>query len=359
MITKIIAQNLKGLSFEQEIGKYTFFSGPMGAGKSARLQALNLAILGYLPQDQKKRPGDIFATHSFDGNDFSVGFETERGVTFGRKFMLDKKTGLVSTAVFGDRKKVDTKSIEKVLADIGAPAICDLSVFTGLSDKKKVDYIFELYPPEGDIGKITQEIEELKEKENRIAADLRSAKGVIERLVKEKSAIVVPAGTLAEVQQTITQQEKELAKAQSDLNEILTKEREDAAKAKAEKDTEERIERETEENRKKADTEVGGNGSIGIKETDKAADVRGIITPTDLSDLAQAAGAPVFMNGSTGVKMEPVEGNMLTNYSENYEEEISDLEKILKTMNSTGCEHCAASIIIKVLLAKYKRREAA
>ena len=74
MITNIIAKEFKGLTFEQPLEQYNLFYGPNGIGKSARTQALALAVMGYNPTDQMKRPSDIIAAHC-PGDKFAVGFQ--------------------------------------------------------------------------------------------------------------------------------------------------------------------------------------------------------------------------------------------------------------------------------------------
>ena len=241
MIKKIITKGFKSnLNINQEIGFYTLFTGPMGSGKSAHLQALCLAILGYLPADQKRKAQDIFDTHSYMGQDFSVGFEVEDGLTFGHKWKKNPKTGAVSTTVFCDGKTLKKEEIGLALEKCGAPAIFDLSVFVGLSDQKKVDYLFELFPPAGDVAKITEDIEGLQDREKRLVADMRGKRAVVEQLTGEKAAIEIPAGTLPEVQAEIEAKEKELSGLRKDLH----REEIRVEKEKTEKEIEERLERE-------------------------------------------------------------------------------------------------------------------
>ena len=48
-IAKIFGQDFKGLKFEQELSHLNLFIGPNGVGKSARCNALMLAVMGYIP----------------------------------------------------------------------------------------------------------------------------------------------------------------------------------------------------------------------------------------------------------------------------------------------------------------------
>lgn len=53
MIKTIRTRNIKGNTFDQELTGRDVFVGPNGSGKSTRLQAVQLAMLGYIPG---KRP---------------------------------------------------------------------------------------------------------------------------------------------------------------------------------------------------------------------------------------------------------------------------------------------------------------
>jgi DNA repair exonuclease SbcCD ATPase subunit len=58
-ITRLTARNFKGQTFEHELAPVTLFHGKNFAGKSARVEALVLALAGYIPGASKK-PNELF-----------------------------------------------------------------------------------------------------------------------------------------------------------------------------------------------------------------------------------------------------------------------------------------------------------
>ena len=319
MITKIIAKGFKGLDFEQPLGRYNLFVGPNGAGKSARTQALTLAILGYLPSDGKKQPGAIFDIHSYRGEGFSVGFETEGARTFARHYKRDG-AGAVSMTVSKDGKKIAQKQIERALIDTGDPKAFDLGEFMGLSDQKKVDTILSLFPPSGDLSKIDWEIEALASKEPGLRSSIKAASLVIEKLTTEKAALDLPSGTLAEVRAEIKAKETAIENARRALRDAeIEAEREEAraeARAEAHRVPQEQPEAQTAEN-----GELFGSGNPPASMEPRTGD------------------APGSMGTETGTKTEDLCSRSLL--------------KIKKTMLEAGCESCAAMIVLNAELRKW------
>lgn len=200
MVNKIMARNFKGLSFDQEISQYTLFVGPNGAGKSARSQAATLTIMDYLPSDQDKQPSAIFKTHA-TGEEMITGIEIS-GSRFTKKWKSGEE-GTITRETFLNGKKIPAKLIDRTLMDLGNPRIFDLRSFNDLSEQKKIEFLLSLSPPSGDLRKIEQEMSEAEEKEKRIRGDIRGKRMIVEQLTGERSALKLPAGTLAEIQEEI------------------------------------------------------------------------------------------------------------------------------------------------------------
>jgi len=346
MIKAILAKGFKGLEFRQPLGQYNLFIGPNGVGKSARPQALTLSILGYLPSDGKKQATDIFKIHSHNGEPFTVGFVySPPGITLESTFSRTFKDGTQIVACNG--KKLKQTEIEKILYQHGDPRIFDLAEFIGMSDQKKIDFIFSLFPPEGDLGKIDEELEKIKNQESALK-DKRTAKEIlIKDLTKEKSEISIPAGTLAEVQKEISDKEQSRDEAQALLNEKEAQEREEKAKA----DAEARAKKREEDNKKQAEKEK--------KEAIEAAESKG--------REEGKAEAKIEAQATTG-KAEPTKINTNPDgfvpahgdfIQVNSGACRGDLERVLSIMEKTGCSSCAAIIVIKTLIGKYQGKEAA
>lgn len=77
-IVRLAASNFKGQNFNHGLKPVTLITGRNSAGKSARLEALNLAALGYIPADPNpiKSARQIYDLYS-SGNPMRVGFETD------------------------------------------------------------------------------------------------------------------------------------------------------------------------------------------------------------------------------------------------------------------------------------------
>ena len=242
MITKIFARNFKGGSWDQDLDQFNLFVGKNGSGKSARSQAATLTIMDYLPSDQDKQPSAIFKTHA-TGEEMITGVEIS-GSRFTKKWKAGED-GTVTREISLNGKKIPGKLVDRTLIELGNPRIFDLQSFNKLSEDKQIEFLLALSPPSGDLKKINLDLYDTDEKEKRLRADIRGKRMVIEQLSGEKSALKLPAGTLAEIQTEIKTKTADLEKAQEELKaaelaeqkrqaEIAAKERERVAKEKAE-----------------------------------------------------------------------------------------------------------------------------
>lgn len=347
MLKAILAKGFKGLSFKQPLEQFNLFLGNNGAGKSARSQALTLAIMGYLPSDGKKKPGDIFQIHSHNGESFSVGFEIVVDTvsqTFSRTF---KNGNGVSQDVACNKTKLKQTEIEKVLFQLGDPRIFDLKEFVELSDQKKIDLIFSLFPPEKDLGNLDEELEAISEKEKPISQQVKALELTISNLTKAKSDIAIPAGTLAEVQKEIIDKEAVLKEAEKELHEIETKEREEKVKADAEAKAKQRELDLKKQAEKEKETAVEAAKEKGREEGKAEAKIE-----------AQVATGPATREESLGGLREqgilPGDFEMV-----NAGAVRNALESILAIMQKAGCSACAATIKVKILLKEYSGKEVA
>ena len=72
MIKGIKMQNFKGNSLTQMLTGKDIFTGNNGTGKSSRLQALNYALLGYIPKDSaSKSLAETFKNSTGERNNIS------------------------------------------------------------------------------------------------------------------------------------------------------------------------------------------------------------------------------------------------------------------------------------------------
>lgn len=239
MITNIHAKNLKGLEFSQDLKEKNIIVGPNGSGKTAISIAAMLTIYGQVP-GVKTNP-DIMA--AFGSGKLTVGAKVN-GTLLDRQWSESSKGSISQTYLIG-RKKATKDDFITALAEAGNPKIFNLPEFMALSDQKKIEYIFTLFPPADDIGKLDDEISELKEKLNSKRKRLNDGENFIKKSLSERSGIDLPAGTAAEVSGEIEKTEIELAAARSSLEkakqeEIEAEQKEREKKLKEEADAREK-----------------------------------------------------------------------------------------------------------------------
>lgn len=129
-ITHIAAKNFKGLSFIEALSPLTMFVGSNFRGKSARTDAIRLALLGYLPE--------LGATNKAT---FSLASGAVMSVeaTFDNGLSLFRKWSLKGNSVTCE------ESIPEEIKNAGQLAVMlNSDVYFSLSDQKRVEYVFGL-----------------------------------------------------------------------------------------------------------------------------------------------------------------------------------------------------------------------
>lgn len=148
-------KNFKGSSGSQELTGVDLFVGRNGAGKTTRLQAVALSMVGYIPGKGKKTESVFrFAT----GDSMSAGLTMENGFSFDRTFdkttKVNKKQGTSTTSIGesvtvspGKGEKTDTQKKARIQEEIGSfPVMLDIDEFLTLSDSKRRDFMYSLSP---------------------------------------------------------------------------------------------------------------------------------------------------------------------------------------------------------------------
>jgi len=316
VIAAVTAHNFKGATFQAPLGGLTLVVGPNGAGKSARSQALQLAVLGYVP-GAGKRNGDILdAFLSEGGKDLRAGIVLESGTKLERRYVRSR-TGAVSMEMHAGGIKCSSDDFARALADV---ALVDLSVFLGLSDARKIDELFRLFPPEGNVRDIAAKIEAQAKRGNDLERQEREAMTAVATVLSRRSNLQLPAGTMADKMAEIEQAEADLKQARADL------EAERIAAAKIEAQTE-----------------------AEARQVEKPAPNETIMPPRGDAPLHCA-----LANPGVSLRQDPP--------AQATPDVAAILERIQSAMDRAGCDVCAARMVIKQELAKARKglpREAA
>lgn len=318
MITHVKTKGFKGFDIDEDIHPKTLFIGKNKSGKSTRAAAIALAVLGYVPFAAKvnKKPAEIL-------NDFGQGDKLTVSVICNdteleRHFSRSSK-GTVSQRLRVDKNKVSTQDYAVALANAGGPQIIDVDAFMALSDQKKIDALFSLFPPKSDLKSLDSDIDKAKARVNKLQKDDQTAASTIQRLTRSKNEIELPAGTLAEIQADIEKTAEQVKSLQSQIS-----------SAESEEAREQGRESEREEIRKSREE-----------------------TQESLNKLMD--------QGGRGPEQKPDSKKEIGNadyYSEGPDPETS-IKRILDALNDAGCGVCAAAMVAKQELKKFKSEVAA
>lgn len=374
MITQVKAEGFKGQTFVQDLDESTLLIGPNGAGKSARTQALTLALLGYIPGSGKTN-AEILDT-------FGSGDELTVGVTVGNKIFergyFRTKAG-VSQGFKFNGKKVSKDVFTSFLAKSGGPTAIDIGVFMGLSDQKKIDFIFDLYPSEQDLSKLIFEIEKTREGINALTQKAKSTEDAAARLAASRASMQLPTGTMAELQAQEKLLDQQLSNAREELEQarIAEARKTEAAKARNEMllavgyqypmdDLGEMSDpawlslytphKEAWDKKQK---------DAFLEELRDQKETRGRVlgdAPQNQGkDTPQHAGshlrpAPAGMPGPSGAAISGTQDSQPRTFSAGRVEE--SIQAILDALNAAGCSACAARLVALRELQKYRRKVA-
>lgn len=152
MIKTIRTKNIKGNTFDQELTGKDIFVGPNGSGKSTRLQAVQLAMLGYIPG--KKTNPETFKLSS--GEEMTAGLQLD-AFSFDRSIVRTEKlkgTGAKEvkysesiTVSPNKGEKNTTQMNARISAETGNfPMVFDFQQFLDMSDAKRREFIYSLSP---------------------------------------------------------------------------------------------------------------------------------------------------------------------------------------------------------------------
>ncbi len=295
MITRIYARGFKGLDFDQPLALRTVIMGKVGSGKSSRALALALLVTGSLPGTGIAKSNSDILNAVGNGDSLTVGLEFDDGVTLERTYRR-KKNGAVGCEYRNAGESIPKNLFEMELDRRGV-SIADVAAFLALSDAKKVDELFRLFPPAGDVRGLGAAITRAKERISELESAIKGKEQSCRSLSESLASLNLPAGSLPEVQATIVQTERAYQAARDEL----TREQLKQTQARAE--------------REKPDTAQQSTLFSQPQGTSQA--------PAQ----PEQANQPAFPHGS-GVA-------------------VAALERVLSALRRAGCESCAAQMVLR------------
>ena len=384
-ITRFTATSFKGWTGDQELTERTLFIGPNGAGKSARSQALQLAVNGGVIVAGKTND-DILSTFG-EGDKLIVGVEIDGKYLFERGYVR-KSDGSVSQGYKVNGAKASKEFFMKSLGESGAPVVLNVADFMTLSDQKKIEALFALYPPTGDVSSVQGKIDEAKTRINALTQKVKTSEQAAARIAASKMQIQVPAGTLAEIDAEIAKLERDLSTARNNLTEIKIDEQKAESERKAKEDAArkekemERIEakgKERQEIMRQVDAIYYQNdrflGAMSDQEFeemyrpykikwDEAHAIQDPPLVTEEQVLASLAERPGEMTKKCDALFGPEKVNPLMDQYPSVAQAVQgviandgfvkSIQSIITAMDEAGCGACAAKMIARRELRKYK-----
>lgn len=309
MIGRIMGRGIKGLEIDQPLQRLNLFVGSNGVGKSARADALVLAILGYIPGVAKKN-GDILARYG-TGDKMFVGCELEDRTHLLRRYSRNEK-GEVSQETMVNRRPAKKEEYAVALA---GHQVFDLNAFLDLSDAKKIDWVFGLFPPSEELGKIEEELQSKSAALNAKVSTMQTLQSTVKRLSAARSNATIPAGTLAEVTAEIHSMEQQLNQANADLMAIRLEDAKDQGQQQAKVDF---------------DALRQQDAKVREEQFDKMREEAGAHTQQAIKDLNSARQL------IPGRPTDPCQV----------------VHQILEAMKEAGCDACVAAMVAKRALKK-------
>lgn len=348
MITEIGGKNFKGLEFAQPLSEKTIFVGPNGSGKTARIQALILAAIGYIPGGSSKTNAEILNTYS-DADKLFVSFKLDK-TELVRRFARNPKNGSVSQDFAKDGRKINKDGFLQAMSKAGIPNILDLPEFMSMSDQKKINCIFELFPPSDDIQDLDEQIQDLDEKVRAKQSDIRDNERLISKLTEAKTAIELPPGTLAELKNQIEGAKAQYKETSKKLENARIEKAQAEAAAKAKKEAEEKAE----EEKNKIEKGVAEKANAAIEAKIKAAQ-QPRESPEPEKTTQQIPISPEAQAAEDRLKSRAKR----LGQGEFKPDPLQSIQLIIDTINKVGCQACTAIIVAKLELKKYQKEAAA
>lgn len=355
IIEHVRTVGFKGFDLDEPVPDKVIYCGKNKSGKSTRAGAIAIALFGHIPfSTAGKLPSDIL--NSFGHNSLVVAVKIN-GTDFARKFSRTEKGASQVMQIDGKRKSKEEFAVK--LDKVGAPRIADVAEFMRQSEAKKIDTLFDLFPND-ELAGIDTEIENAKEDVSRLQKKKDGAESTVVRLTNSKSVIELPPGSIAEVQAEVKNIDTQIEDLEKQIKEAEIKEAEEKASKKAEEKLLAKQEEERLANLKKPAEEIVNNNSGGHAFIDggypEVEDIFGQISSeekTAPSDSSFYGNEETMYPAQEITKVQP-EIPLTQSEMANKTYAKASIVRIIDALTSVGCNTCAALIVAKQELKKYR-----
>jgi len=341
MIDKVVVVGFKGLELSIDLKRLNLAIGPMGCGKTSISDTIELVTNGRIPGAGKTNQAIMDAFASDDKMFLGASVNNQ---FFERRF-IRAKSGKVTQKFRAGNTLVTKEDFTTAFAVAGRPVLFNLNQFISLSDEKKINEVFKLYPPRGDVFSIHEKIDEATESINTIRALITTTEGLIEKLTVDQAKAELPPGTLAEIQQELGRNEAEITLCSKNIN------RQTKIEAEAEaKEAQEKREAETkqEEPKEAPRTQLGGpvtHTARNSEDFQEPSEPVGTLSPG--KDYPTVAPDPAPKYGTKEYAKEMVK------QTDNNDAAML-IQDIIDTMDKAGCSVCAAKLVAKQAIKKLR-----
>lgn len=346
MITSVRAKGFKGLDFTQELGPKNIFFGANGSGKSARKECLILAING--PSGRQNSA----VLNAYGVGDKPVEAGAKIGGTWFDRIFKRAKTSVTQIHKLNGKKVDKTKFAVEMGKAIGTVSAFDISSFTDASDQKKIAQVFNLFPPEGDVGGLEVEIDALKTEINGRFASIKTSEALVAKLTTSVAETELPAGTLPGTIAEIGKHNEKIADVEKEIQSQKDAEAKRIADEEADKKAEAAAEKATAEAEAKAKKQADATAEKTA--TDTKRQVKTAVTETKkelLSPAAQKAEKDLLNRLPPKKRAQIVDPQKVA--SSSYDVGIEAIERIIQAIGEMkACSGCFIGMLAKSELKK-------
>ena len=201
MIKKVQAKGFRGRDVDVDLGRHTLLLGENMAGKTSVIKAATLAVLGYLPGEDKRQ---VFLNAS--GDDMRCAVRLDKLSVARRWSMSDK--GSISQSAKVNGEKVAVSSVEDLLRLAGGSPIADVPAFWAMSPRLQRREMLRCVADPDEAEKVLEAEDEARKRVNDLKGKADAAQQALSRLTAGQQAVERPAGDIAALR-------KELAEARA------------------------------------------------------------------------------------------------------------------------------------------------